>query len=155
MYKQIDPESFPAYTVEMMEQVGHAFMEGTLDFKKQNPFSRIERSRYKTIDAIKSELATLFELNDIPGVVPIPKEKLPLSCFLYNKKKGKKGKKKGKENEKGKGKKGKKKGKKSKKATFKKGLKKRGGSSFEPVLVLSQQDKNRMGECEMIMELKQ
>ena len=96
----------PAFTIELMEDLGAALLKGVLDFKEINPISRLPKSRFKDLMGVKQQLVSVFELK-VEGIEPIKKEKLPLREFLKQNRKGKKGK--------GKGKKGKRKAKKGKK----------------------------------------
>lgn len=46
-------DKFPGYTIEFYEEIGAAFLQGVLDFKECNPYSRFSKSRYKNLQGLK------------------------------------------------------------------------------------------------------
>lgn len=47
----------PAYTIEILEDVGHAFASAILDLVEDNPISRIPLSKFKTLEGVRTEVS--------------------------------------------------------------------------------------------------
>ena len=47
----------PAYNIEIFEDVGRAFASSILDIVEDNPISRIPLSKFKSLEAVRNEVA--------------------------------------------------------------------------------------------------
>ena len=80
----------PAYNIDILEDVGHAFAASILDIIDDNPVSRLPLSRFKTTDAVRNEVSNTVNKtggknNRVSNYVVSKENKPPLKVRVKNK----------------------------------------------------------------------